>query len=254
MTTLVFNLGNTTLLGGVFKDERLLRSFRFPARSAVTSAGFARPVARELRGAFDVVAVCSVVPRRTGILLRAVRRHTGLVPRLLEAASPHGLKIGYQRPAELGTDRLAAAVGAQSLYPRQNVIVVDSGTATTVTALDWRGTLLGGAILPGLALGAASLATGTAQLPRVAPVRPARALGRGTRGGIESGVFFGHVGAIREVVQRIRAEAFGRGKVVVLGTGGNAPLLGRENLFTRLEPDLILFGLRDFALRNFHHD
>jgi type III pantothenate kinase len=114
--------------------------------------------------------------------------------------------------------------------------------------------LLGGAIFPGLSLAAEILAKRTAQLPSVTPARPVRALGRGTQAGIASGVFYGQTGAIRELVGRIRVEAFGRSRVQVLGTGGNAPALGRENLFTRQEPDLILFGLRDFVLRTRHHE
>lgn len=254
MNILVLNLGNTSLFGGVFEQGKLRRSFRVPVGQAVTTAGFARHVKPLIKGEVSAVALASVVPKHTSALMYAVWHHLGVAADLLTVDAAHGLKIGYYRPRELGTDRLAAILGARALYPRQNVMVVDCGTATTVTALDRSGTLLGGAILPGLALLAEVLAARTAQLPHIAPTRPKRALGRGTAEGIASGVFYGHVGAIREVVARIRAEAFGRAKVVVLGTGGNAELLGRENLFTRQEPNLILFGLQDFVLRTLHHD
>jgi type III pantothenate kinase len=251
---LVLNLGNTSLFGGVFENGKLRRRFRVPTRQAVTTAGFARHVKPLLKGEISAVALASVVPAHTSALMFAVWHHLGVAAQLLTADAPHGLKIGYTHPRELGTDRLAAVLGARALFPQRNVIVVDGGTATTVTALDRQGSLLGGAILPGLALSAEVLATGTAQLPRVATGRPGRALGRSTQAGIASGVFYGQVGAIRELVARIRREAFGRASAVVIGTGGNAPLLGRENLFTRQEPDLILFGLRDFALRTSYHE
>jgi type III pantothenate kinase len=109
--------------------------------------------------------------------------------------------------------------------------------------------LLGGAILPGLSLWSEMLSTRTAQLPSVSPRRPATALGRTTEAGIVSGIFHGHAGAIRELVQRIRREAFGRKDVVVVGTGGNARRFSQEKIFDVVVSDLVLHGLRDFAAR-----
>ena len=90
----------------------------------------------------------------------------------LTADAAHGLTIGYHRPGQLGADRVATAIGAQVLYPKRHVVVVDCGTATTVTALRSDGTLLGGAILPGLSLWPETLALRTAQLPRIQLRRP----------------------------------------------------------------------------------
>jgi type III pantothenate kinase len=162
---------------------------------------------------------------------------------LLTAGGSHGLRIGYRDPKQLGTDRLAAALGARAEFPRKNVIVVDCGTATTITALGRGGVILGGAILPGIGLWPDILAARTAQLPRIAPHRPRSALGRSTEEGLRSGIFHGHAGAIREVVARVRAEAFGRASAKVVGTGGHAALFARENLFGALKPDLVLQGL-----------
>jgi type III pantothenate kinase len=242
MRTLAVAIGNTTIFCGVFVDQRLLASFRLRA----AGRGWGRRIAARARGEFGAVAVCSVVPRLTRPIVRELTRHFGLTPRVLTTTAPHGLKIGYRRPRELGTDRLAAALGAREKFPRRNVIVVDCGTATTVTALRRDGALLGGAILPGLALWPAMLAARTAQLPRVPLRRPAAALGRSPPEGIASGIFFGHGGAIRELIGRIRREAFGRGSVVVVGTGGHAPLFAHEGFFTAVEPALILHGLRAF--------
>jgi type III pantothenate kinase len=157
------------------------------------------------------------------------------------------LAIGYRQPRELGVDRLAAALGARQLWPRRNVIFVDFGTATTVTALTAGGRIAGGAIFPGFGLWTEMLAARTAQLPAVEMGLPRRALGRDTRAGIASGVFFGHAGAVRELVARISGEAFGRGKFLVVGTGGNAARFRRENVFAQYEPNLILVGLHAFA-------
>ena len=147
MRVLVINLGNTSLLGGVFVGPRRVARFRAPVREAATPVGFARWVAPRVRGVIDRAGLCSVVPALTGPLTRRIERTFGVKPRLLDGAAPHGLRIGYRQPAELGTDRLAAALGAQAAYPGRNVIVVDCGTATTVTALTADGRLAGGAIL-----------------------------------------------------------------------------------------------------------
>lgn len=241
MRTLVLSVGNTSLYGGVFVGARFTRSFRIAA-SALS----------ELRGhvgsQIDCAAVCSVVPALTPDVTRTIQREWNCAAALLSADSELPFKIGYRRPKELGTDRIAAAWGAWTLEPRANVIVVDCGTATTVTALSRRDVLLGGAILPGLSLWTEMLATRTAQLPSIDARRPRVALGRSTSEAIASGIFHGHAGAIREVVSRVRTEAFGRGNAVVIGTGGNAPAFAKENLFDRIEPALVLHGLQQFSL------
>jgi type III pantothenate kinase len=293
MRTLVLNLGNTSLLAGVFSDERglarsrqirsvatsvnewtpkpplahargyegilaqptagLIMRFRVPIREAATARGFARLVARRVSGQIDHAALCSVVPALTASVARHVKQTFGIVPQILAADAPHGLMIGYRRPRELGADRLAAALGAQELFPKMNVIVVDCGTATTVTALRRDGILAGGAIFPGLSLWAKMLASRTAQLPRIALPQSVAAVGRSPREAIASGLYHGHAGAIRELIQRVQAEAFGRQKAVVIGTGGHAFRFAWEKLFTVLAPDLILTGLRAFAASKHNH-
>jgi type III pantothenate kinase len=241
--TLVVDVGNTTVFAGVFSGPRLVQRFRLTEREARQSATWTRLTAGPLQRA----ALCSVVPALTPIIARALKKAFALTPAIITATAPHGLKIGYRRPAELGTDRIACAFGARTLFSRRHIIVVDCGTATTVTALHRNGTILGGAILPGVGLWPEMLATRTAQLRRVALMRPRRALGRSPGEALQSGFFFGHAGAIRELVGRVRAEAFGRSPVVVIGTGGHAARFVRENLFTVHEPDLILTGLHAFA-------
>ncbi len=236
MRLLVLSIGNTSLFGGIFVGEKLGATFRVLTNKLPPA-----------RGPIHHAALCSVVPDLTPSITRALKKHHGLKPHLLTADSPHGLKIAYENPHALGTDRLAAALGARALFPRRHVIVVDCGTATTVTALHRNGLLLGGAILPGLSLWPEMLATRTAQLPRVALSRPPTALGRSPETALAAGIFHGHAGAIREVVARVRAEAFGRASVLVVGTGGHAPQFAGEKLFDALEPALVLHGLRAFA-------
>jgi type III pantothenate kinase len=238
----VASIGNTSVFAGVVSGERQEKAFRLdPAELGQLTA--------RVRGEIDAAAICSVVPALTEEAVRLVRRAWKVEAQRLTADSDHGLKIAYREPRRLGADRVAAALGAQALFPRRNVIVVDGGTATTVTALRRDGVLLGGAIFPGFMLWPEMLAARTAQLPRIAPAAPRHAIGRSPEEGIASGVFFGHVGAMRETVARVRSEAFGRAGCVVVGTGGNAPRFARAGVFDVLEPNLVLVGLRRFALR-----
>jgi type III pantothenate kinase len=202
-----------------------------------------------IRGEVGRVALCSVVPDRTARLVRQVRAATGLVPRVLDATADHGLGIAYRQPEKLGADRVAVMIGAQKLYPKKNIIVVDCGTATTLTLLRRDGTLLGGSILPGLGLWSEMLAQRTARLPQVSLQTPGQVVARDTVGALRSGIVIGHAGAVRELVARSRAEAFGRGPVVVIGTGGMAAHLKGQRLFTVTEPALILHGLQSFLHR-----
>jgi type III pantothenate kinase len=240
MRILTLSIGNTSVYAGLFRDSSAPLTFRLTPADL-----FQLP--QRIRGGVDWVAVCSVVPAFTPDVLRLILRTWGIEAMLLDSEADLPFRIDYRQPAELGTDRIAAAWGARSLYPRKDVIVVDCGTATTVTALRRDGVLLGGAILPGLALWAGMLSERTAQLPYVAPRRPRSPLGRSTREGIASGLFHGHAGAIRELVTSIRTVAFGRRPVTVVGTGGNAERLSDENLFSKIEPALVLLGLREFA-------
>jgi type III pantothenate kinase len=175
----------------------------------------------------------------------------GIRPMRLGADSGHGLRIGYRRPSELGADRVAAALGARAVLSGRDAIIVDCGTATTVTALRRDGTLVGGAIIPGAGLWSEILAARTAQLPRAAQRRPRGAIGRSPREAIAAGAFVGQAGAIRELVARIRSEAFprarGRRPPGVIATGGGAADLASEGLFDRIDAALVLRGLCAFA-------
>lgn len=240
MRTLALSLGNTSVFGGVFSGDRLAQSFRLPNDELSL-------LPNKVRGGIHRVALCSVVPALTTRAVALIRRTWRLDPLVLTADAPHGLVIAYRRPRELGTDRLAAALGARARFPRRNLVVVDCGTATTVTALRRDGFLLGGAIFPGPTLWSEMLAARTAQLPRIAAARSPRAIGRSPAEAIASGLFHGQLGAIRETVERVRREAFAGGRALVIGTGGHAPLFAREALFDHLVPELVLLGLRRFS-------
>jgi type III pantothenate kinase len=168
-------------------------------------------------------------------------------PVAVRRAADLPLRVNVEFPDKVGIDRLLDAVAANALRaPTDPAIVVDAGTATTVNYVSAEGAFEGGAILPGLELGARALHQYTALLPQIDVTsllrHPVEPLGRNTPAAIGSGLWFGHVGAVRELVTRL-SESAARSPLVLV-TGGNgrwlAPALGSH---VRFEPDLALRGL-----------
>ncbi|MGA2974597.1 MAG: type III pantothenate kinase [Spirochaetia bacterium] len=192
--------------------------------------------------------LASVVPPLTATIAETVRTLTGRSPLLLSPALDLGLRITTENPAEVGSDLVANAVAAFARF-KGNCIVVDFGTALSFTAVAAPGELRGVAIAPGLSSAVNSLGHDTAQLPRVPLAPPPAAIGRNTVHSIQSGIMFGYIGLVEEVIRRMRAELGGSAGVVA--TGGQsqvmAPLLGDTVV---QEQWLTLEGLRILAERN----
>ena len=134
-------------------------------------------------------------------------------------------------------------VAASARFQR-SVIVADFGTATTFDAISERGEYLGGAIAPGLQISSRALFDATAKLPRIDLRRPERAIGRGTVASMQSGIYFGYLGLVRELLGRLRSEM--GGTPAVIATGGLAGLLAPDltGWIDEVDPDLTLTGLR----------
>ena len=243
------DVGNSQLHGGVF-DAGLRLQFRkttLPLGSSDEFGVFFTAVLRE-NGvdprAVDRVAICSVVPQALYPIRSACVKYFRCEPFVLQAGVKTGLKVKYRNPHEVGADRIAGAIGAILRRPGSNIIVVDCGTATTLDVVTANADYLGGAILPGVGISVDTLAGRTAKLPTVEITRPTSALGRSTIESIQSGVYHGHAGAIRRLVDEISAECFGNAPRTVIGTGGFARLFEPEELFDEIVPELVLLGLK----------
>lgn len=247
---LTLDVGNSQIHGGVFAGEELKLQFRKttqPVGSSDEFGVFLRTVLRENDidpAAVERVAICSVVPPVAYPLRAACVKYFNCEPFVLQAGVKTGLKIKYRNPAEVGADRVACAIAAAHAHPGKDVLVVDCGTATTVEVITATGDYLGGAILPGIGISAEMLSSRTAKLPRVEIARPDAALGRTSAESIQSGLYHGHVGAIRNVVSALVVEAFAGKRPHVVGTGGFARMFAAEELFDDIVPELVLFGLK----------
>lgn len=247
---LILDAGNSRIDGGLFADDTCI--FRFELDSGRNWTGdelgiTLRQLLREAGHAPDAVtqvAICSV-SERSGTLHEAASRWFGVAAFQVDASADTGLRFDYHDVRQLGADRIANAVAARQRYPERDLLIVDAGTATTVDALSGDGVHHGGAILPGIGLWAQALRDHTAALPLVALEAAPESVGRSTRDNIASGLYFGHLGAIRELVARIGRDAFGAaGRPFILGSGGAATLFSSAGLFDAVDPDLTLLGTR----------
>lgn len=251
---LCLDVGNTNIHGGVFEGDQLQLQFRRTSefRSSSDELGlFLRGVLRENgvdANEVGQIAFCSVVPDAIHSLRNCCLKYFDQTPFILQAGVKTGLKIKYRNPLEVGADRIANAIAATHLYSGQNIMVVDFGTATTICAITAEKDYLGGVIVAGLKISMEALEEKTAKLPAVEIVRQNQALGRSTVESIQSGLYFGQMGMIKELKARVREEAFGGREAVTIGTGGFSGLFEGESLFDAIVPDLVLKGL-NYALK-----
>jgi type III pantothenate kinase len=253
---LALDVGNSHIFGGVFEGTELVVRFRRSSKSEMTSdelGVFLRGVIREW--GFDPndisdVAVSSVVPEHHHAILNCCLKYFRKEPFFLKAGVKTGLKILVRNPAEVGADRIAAAVGATLFHPGKNLIVADFGTATTLDVIRGGTEYLGGIIMPGLRTAMESLVERTAKLPPVEILVPENQIGRSTTECIQSGLYYGHYYAIREMMAGITRQEFSSTDVLRIGTGGFSRLFERADIFDEIYPDLVLQGLHHTLVLN----
>jgi type III pantothenate kinase len=246
---LALDVGNSQIFGGVFEKEEILFRFRKTSKTGSSSDEigiFLRSVLKE--NGMDPskvthIAICSVVPDLVHSLKNACKKYFNINPFLLQAGVKTGLKVNYRNPLEVGADRIANAIAGSHLYPKKNLLVIDLGTATTFCAISKEKDYLGGSIVAGLRLCMEALESKTAKLPSVEIVSTKEALGRSTVESIQSGLYYSHLGAMREISARLALECFDGEKPYVIGTGGFSSLFEKEKVFDVIQPDLVLKGL-----------
>jgi type III pantothenate kinase len=199
------------------------------------------------------VIISSVVPPLDSTLRRVSERYFKLKPLFVEPGIKTGMPLLIDNPAELGADRCANGVAAFERYGGP-CVVVDFGTATTFDVISAKGQFLGGVIAPGLGISADALFTRAARLARVNIRKPAKVIGTNTVTNLQSGIFYGYIGLVDGILERIIAEmnAGERGaQPRVIATGGLATLIADDSKFiTRIDHLLTLDGLRIIYQRN----
>ncbi|MBF0483064.1 MAG: type III pantothenate kinase, partial [Desulfovibrionaceae bacterium] len=187
--------------------------------------------------------ICGVVPPVHPLISKALMRFFGIKPLFVPDDLPIPMANKYQRPAEVGADRLVTAFAARRLFSEPSLIAVDFGTATTfdcVTGDDY----LGGLICPGVLSSAQALASNTAKLPHISLELDSKELhiGRGTAESLSQGLIFGFAALAEGLIARLAAQL--PGPVAVVATGGFAEVLGPVcPALGAVRPDLLLEGL-----------
>ena len=246
---LCLDVGSTQIYGGLFDGDKIKMQFRRQSKGASSSDEyglFLRSVIRE--NGFDPkvvtdIAICTVVPEITHSLRNGCRKYFSTTPFVLQVGAKTGLKIKYHNPSELGSDRIANAMAAVNLFPKKNLIIADFGTAITLCAVTATRDFLGGVILPGLKISMMALQTNTSRLPPVEIKKMTEVLGQTTVENIQSGLYFGTLGAIKEISSRLAKESFAGEKPVMIATGGFSGLYEDAKIFDHMIPELVLLGI-----------
>ncbi|HMN69524.1 MAG TPA: type III pantothenate kinase [Bdellovibrionales bacterium] len=253
---LCLDVGNTQIYGGVFDEGKIRLRFRRNSRTGASSdeiGVFLRSVLRENDidpKSVKQVALCTVVPEVLHSVKNACLKYFRLNPFVLQAGVKTGLKVRYKNPLEVGPDRIANAIAGTQLYPGENLLIIDFGTATTFCAVTRDKEYLGGVIIAGLRISMEALESRTSRLPSVEIVKPGECLAKTTTESIQSGLYFGTLGQVKEIGGRITAEAFGGKKPKVIGTGGFASLFAKTGIFDEENPHMVLHGLHSALKMN----
>lgn len=221
---LAIDVGNTNVALGVVKGERLCFTARMATDRQKTEDEYALSFSSilSLRGvSTDQITgaiVSSVVPELKEILRRAIELLIGRSPLVVGAGVRTGLNIKIDNPAQLGSDMVVGAVAACSRYPKP-LVLVDMGTATTLSVIDAKGTYLGGMIIPGIRLSLQALSSHASQLPHIDLEPPARVIGTNTVDCMRSGAIYGNAAMLDGVISLIEKE-LGTPLATVVATGG----------------------------------
>jgi len=255
---LAVDVGNTNLVLGVFDlalgaQAQAVHSWRLATTRERTADEYGLAALELMRHAnLDIaqvqdVVIANVVPPLHPVLALWARRYFSAEPLWIEPGIKTGLKVLIDNPNELGADRIVNVVAGLERYGSP-LIALDFGTATTFDVVNERREYLGGIILPGIKIAAEALFQRASRLPRVEIAKPERLIGRNTVQAMQSGLFYGYVGQVDGILERLMKEQPGS---VVVATGGLAKTLATESRHIQhIDPELTLDGLRLLWLKN----
>ncbi len=251
---LVFDVGNTNIVLGVYAGDELVRHWRIATDKHKTSDEYGMLInnlfahGKVERHSIEAVVISSVVPPLMGTLERMSIRYFGIFPLIVGPGVKTGMAIKYDNPKEVGADRIVNAIAGYETYGGP-LIIVDFGTATTFCAISKQGEYLGGAIAPGIGISTEALFNRAAKLPRIELLKPKTVICKNTVSSMQAGIIYGFVGQVDEIVSRMKQEL--GTEAFVVATGGLAKLMSEESrTIEKVDSFLTLEGLRLIYHRN----
>jgi len=251
---LALDIGNTTVAVGIFEDKKLIRNWKLRSDKDKTCDEYGVILLDLLKFAglepshLSAAIISSVVPPLTPVFQALCHSIFHIKALVVGPGLRTGMPILYEAPLEVGADRVVAAVAAYEKIGGP-CIVVDFGTATTFDAVSAKGEYLGGAIAPGIQISAEALYLKTAKLPRIEVRKPTRTIGKTTVTSMQSGLYFGYVGLVSNIIGEIKKELGEEAKVIA--TGGFGDQISAEvKSIQAYEPYFVLEGLRIIYERN----
>ena len=251
---LAVDVGNTNIALGVFDGKDLIQNWKIRSEQGKTSDEYEIVLLNLLSlagleaNSIRSVIISSVVPPLTPVFQSLSQDFLDVNPLVVGPGLKTGMPILYENPQEVGADRVVASVAAFDKYGGP-AIIVDFGTATTFDAISEDGEYLGGAIAPGIQIAAEALYLKTAKLPRIEIKKPKNAIGRTTVTSMQSGMYFGYIGLISNIIAEISKE-LGE-DIKIIATGSFASQIFPDLVSIEyLEPFLVLEGLRIIHDRN----
>lgn len=251
---LAIDVGNTNIVLGLIREGSIEKIYRFHTNTQETDTEYAIKFSQLLEmlgvkpGALEGCIISSVVPQVTEVLKSALLGLTGAEPMVVGPGMKTGLNVRIDDPATLGADLAVGSIAALEYYGGP-AIVIDLGTATTITLVDESRSFRGGAILPGIKISYGALTSGTSLLPQISIIPPKRVVATNTVDCMRSGAVYGTAAMIDGMIERMEEE-FGK-KCVIVATGGLAssviPYCRHEIV---CDDDLLLKGLWQLYLRN----
>ncbi|MBR4319823.1 MAG: type III pantothenate kinase [Oscillospiraceae bacterium] len=245
---LAIDVGNTNIVLGCFDEKnQILFRERLSTNQSATALEYVSGIKMALemhdidKNLIDDAIISSVVPSVTATLKEAVIKYTGKKPMVVGAGIKTGLNIVIDNPAQLGADLVVDAVAGLDEYPVPQIII-DMGTATTLSVINAKKQYIGGVIMTGMAVSMNALADKTSQLPKISFEAPKKVIGSNTVDCMKSGIMYATASSLDGMISRIEEE-LGE-SCTVIATGGLSGLvipLCKKNII--LDDDLLLKGL-----------